>query len=289
MVTPLVSRDKLNVEGTERLIDHLINGGVSGIFILGTTGEAPCLGFELRRHLIEVTCRHVSGRVPVLVGITDPAFVESVRIAGVASDAGADAVVLSMPYYFPAGQTELVRYVKHILPELPLPVMLYNMPSLTRVWFAIESLRELMDDPKVVGVKDSGGDLDYFESLLALKERREDWSILIGPEHLMTQSVKRGGDGGVNGGANLFPKLFVDAYRAASQGDEATLDARQQQIDTLQQIYEIGKYASKIVKAVKCGLSLLDICDDVMAEPFNHFLPPERQRVKAVLDQISSP
>ena len=269
-----------------RLIDRLIEGGVAGIFILGTTGEAPCLGFDLRRHLIEVTCKHVNGRVPVLVGITDPAFVESVKIARVAEQEGADAVVLSMPYYFPAGQTELIRYIKHIMPELPLPVMLYNMPSLTRVWFAIESLRELMDNPKIVGVKDSGGDLEYFESVLSLKERREDWSVLIGPEHLMTQSVALGGDGGVNGGANLFPKLFVDAYYAAAAGDLQRVQELQVTIDKLQGIYEIGKYASKIVKAVKCGLSILGVCDDVMAEPFNSFLPPERRRVQEILEQI---
>lgn len=286
MVTPLVDRDELNVEGTERLIERLIDGGVGGIFILGTTGEAPCLGFDLRTRLIDVTCKRVNGRVPVLVGITDPAFVESVKIARVAEKHGADAVVLSMPYYFPAGQTELIRYIKHILPELPLPVMLYNMPSLTRVWFAIESIRELMDNPQIIGVKDSGGDLDYYESLLSLKERREDWSILIGPEHLMTRSVEMGGDGGVNGGANLFPKLFVDAFNAASAGDKERVAEMQKTIDQLQGIYEIGKYASKIVKAVKCGLSILDVCDDVMAEPFNSFLPPERQRVQEILESL---
>lgn len=283
MVTPLLDRDTVNIEGTERLIERLIEGGVAGLFILGTTGEAPCLGFRLRSEFIALVCRRVARRVPVLVGITDPAFVESVRIANVAADCGADAVVLSMPYYFPAGQTELLRYVKHIVPRLPLPVMLYNMPSLTRVWFKIESIRQLMDNEKIIGVKDSGGDLDYFEALLSLKEFREDWSVLIGPEHLMPKSVMMGGDGGVNGGANLFPKLFVDAFHASKSGDKNRVSELQSQIDQLQGIYEIGKYASKIVKAVKCGLSILDVCDDVMAEPFNSFMPPERQRVQEIL------
>ncbi|MGC3966100.1 MAG: dihydrodipicolinate synthase family protein [Pirellulales bacterium] len=81
MITPLVDRDELDVPGLERLIEHLIGGGVSGIFLLGTTGEAPSLGYRLRRELVERACKLAAGRVPVLVGITDTAFVESVALA----------------------------------------------------------------------------------------------------------------------------------------------------------------------------------------------------------------
>ncbi len=80
MVTPLRARDELDVAGLERLIEHILNGGVSGLFILGTTGEGPSLSYRLRRELITLTCRQVRGRVPVLVGITDTAFVESVNL-----------------------------------------------------------------------------------------------------------------------------------------------------------------------------------------------------------------
>ena len=95
MVTPLRARDELDVAGSERLIEHIVNGGVSGLFILGTTGEGPSLSYRLRRELITLACRQVRGRVPVLVGITDTAFVESVNLARHAADAGADALVLA--------------------------------------------------------------------------------------------------------------------------------------------------------------------------------------------------
>ena len=108
MVTPLVARDTLDVEGLERLVEHILAGGVAGLFVLGTTGEAPSLSYPLRREVIDRVCRQVDGRVPVLVGVTDTSFVESVRLAGHAADAGASAVVLSAPYYFPAGQPELL-------------------------------------------------------------------------------------------------------------------------------------------------------------------------------------
>jgi 4-hydroxy-tetrahydrodipicolinate synthase len=240
----------------------------------------------LRGELIDRVCQIVADRVPVLVGITDTAFVESLRLARVASDAGAEAVVLSTPYYFPAGQTELVGYLRRISRELPLPLVLYNMPSLTKVWFEWETLQQLTELENIIGIKDSGGDMEYFQNLLPLKQTRPDWSIMIGPEHLLPDAVALGADGGVAGGANIFPRLFTQCYEVAAEGDADRLRLLREQIADLQQIYEIGKYASRFIKATKCALSLLGICDDSMAEPFDRFKTPEREKVKAILDQM---
>lgn len=286
LVTPLSDRDTLDHAGLERLLEHVVTGGVSGIFILGTTGEAPSLSYRLRGELIERVCQFVAGRVPVLVGITDTAFEESVRLAKASADAGAEAVVLSTPYYFPAGQTELMGYVQRISRELPLPLVLYNMPSLTKVWFEWETLRQLTELENIIGIKDSGGDMEYFKRLLPLKETRPDWSIMIGPEHLLPEAVALGADGGVAGGANIFPRLFVECYQATVSQDAERTRLLSEQIGALQQIYEIGKYASRFIKATKCALSLLEICDDFMAEPFDRFKAPEREKVKTILDRM---
>lgn len=286
LVTPLARRDQIDTEGTLRLLDHVIAGGVAGIFILGTTGEAPSLSYRLRRDFIRLVCSAVGDRVPVLVGITDTAFVESIDLAIVAKEAGARAVVLSTPYYFPAGQTELTRYVEYVLEELPLPLMLYNIPVLTKVAFEIDTLRQLSQHKSIIGVKDSSGDLEYFAKLLELKSLRSDWTIMIGPEHMTAEAVAMGADGGVNGGANIIPQLFVDVYNTALRGDKDSLAALVQQVHQLQQIYEVGKYMSRFIKATKCALSLRSICSDHMAEPFNHFLEPERQQVAKILDLV---
>lgn len=283
LVTPLVGRDALDEAGLERLVERVIEGGVGGLFILGSTGEAPSLSYRLRGQVIRRVCRLAAGRVPVLAGITDTAFVESVALANVAADAGAAAVVLTTPYYFPAGQTELIGYVQNIAAELPLPLVLYNMPSLTKVWFEIDTLRRLSDIPSIVGIKDSSGDLEFFARLIGLRSERPDWSILIGPEHLLVEAVRLGGDGGVCGGANVFPRLFCDCCRAALGGDKLQADALMRRIEDFGGIYAIGKYASRYIKATKCALSLLGVCDDFMAEPFHRFKPPEREKVRQVL------
>jgi 4-hydroxy-tetrahydrodipicolinate synthase len=286
LVTPLAGRDQIDEEGTRRLLEHVISGGVHGIFILGTTGEAPSLSYRLRREFIRLVCDVVQQRVPVFVGVTDTSFVESLALAEIAKEARADAVVLTTPYYFPAGQTELIQYITDVLQELPLPLMLYNMPSLTKVWFEIDTLRELSRCPEIIGVKDSSGDLKYFQQLVTLKQQRPDWSILIGPEHMTAESMRMGGDGGVNGGANLYPELFVELFDAVESGDERKVAVLSQRVERLQQIYDVGKYASRFIKATKCALSIQGICSDHMAEPFNHFLPPQRAEVQAILDRM---
>lgn len=285
LVTPLVDRNAIDRPGLDRLVEHVIAGGVRGVFALGTTGEAPSLSYRLREEVIHRVCERVSGRVPVLIGITDTAFVESVKMARVAANAGATAVVLSTPYYFPAGQTELVGYIEAICQELPLPLMLYNMPSLTKVWFEVDTLRRLAELEPIVGIKDSSGDIDYFARLMTLKQKRPDWSILIGPEHLLVEAVRLGADGGVCGGANVFPQLFVGCYRAAAAGDWPRTEALLRRIETFQEIYSIGKYASRFIKATKCALSILGICDDFLAQPFHRFRPPHRQQVQSILEK----
>ena len=287
LVTPLSDRDALDHGGLERLIQHVLAGGVHGLFILGTTGEAPSLSYRLRRELIDRVCGTVSNRMPVLVGVTDTSFVETVQLAQYAAAAGAAAVVLSTPYYFPAGQTELCGYVENLSRQLPLPLVLYNMPSLTKVWFEIESLERLSAIPNIVGLKDSSGDLEYFERAVGLKKLRPDWSVMIGPEAMLPTSLQLGGDGGVAGGANIFPKLFVDCYQAWINGDKDLVQSLQLSINELQRIYDIGKYASRYIKATKCSLSLLGICDDFMAEPFHRFRPTDRERVNGVLQSLS--
>ncbi len=287
LISPLKARDALDHSGLERLIEHVLAGGVHGLFLLGTTGEAPSLSYRLRRELIDRAASVVAGRVPILVGITDTSFVESVRLAEHAAQAGAKALVLSTPYYFPAGQTELTGYVENLVPQLPLPLILYNMPSLTKVWFEFDTLTKLTAIPQIIGLKDSSGDMDYFAKAIALKKMRPDWSVMIGPEAKLPDAMRLGGDGGVAGGANVFPKLFVDCYDACKAGDQARIDLLQKRINALQQIYEVGKYASKYIKATKCCCSLLGICDDFMAEPFHRFLPPERARVQAILESLS--
>ncbi len=289
MVTPLRGRDELDVAGLEKLLEHILSGGVSGIFILGTTGEGPGLSYRLRRELIERVCQQVKRRVPVLVGITDTSFVESVNLARQAAGCGANAVVAAPPYYMPEGQPELQEWLDHLVPELSLPLFLYNMPPLTKVSYEVETVRRALDHPRIIGLKDSSGDLDYFKKVVAFRKQRPDWSVLIGPEEKLLASLQLGGHGGVSGGANLFPKLYVGLCQTFQAGDIARAQAFQEQIRRIGDLlYRIGKHPSAVIKGIKCALACLGLCNDFMAEPFHRFRAEERELVNKRVKEIEA-
>jgi 4-hydroxy-tetrahydrodipicolinate synthase len=281
MITPLLDQNTLDHPGLERLIEHILGGGANGLFILGTTGEAPALSYNLRAELIERTCRQVAGRVPVMVGITDTAFTESVNLAQKAQEAKAQAVVVSAPYYFPAAQEELLDYLLDLAAVLPLPVFLYNAPTNTHHTLDPELVRQAAAIPNVLGLKDSSGDMIYFHSVARLMKDRPDFTLLIGPEQLMAEALLAGGHGGMCGGANFFPKLFVDLYQAADSGDLAKVAILQRKVMEISAtVYCVGPHDSSYLKGLKCAVSLLGICSDFMAEPFRAFPCQEREEVQ---------
>lgn len=291
LATPLIGGDQLDCEGLERLIEHVLKGGVSGLFLLGTTGEGPSLSYRLRRELVERACKQVNGRVPVLVAITDTIFAESIAMAKFSAECGADAVVVAPPYYLPAGQPELAEYIDHLVNALPLPLMLYNMPALTKVVFEPDTIRRAMDYRQIIGLKDSSANMLYFNRVLSLLSQRPDWSIFMGPEELLMESLLLGGHGGVSGGANVFPELYVrlcEEARRPGADYGFVRELHQQVLRVAGTLYGVGRHSSAVIKGIKCALSCLEICDDFMAEPFHRFREPERERVATSLETLKS-
>ena len=287
MRTPLLDRDTLDVAGLERLIEHILKGGVHGLFILGTTGEAPSLSHRLRHELIERACKQVNERVPVLVGITDTCFTESINTAVKARDAGAQAVVLAPPYYFPAGQAELLEYLEHLTPELPLPLFLYNIPGLTKSVIEPHTVRGAADINGIVGLKESSGNMVYFHQIQSLLKDHPDFALLVGREELLAETILMDGHGGVCGGANAIPQLYVDLYKAACAKDLAAVETLHDRIIQISNaIYSVGQYESSYLKGLKCTLSCLGLCSDFLAEPFHRFRSTERDIIRRHLEEL---
>ena len=289
LLTPLLDNDTLDVDSLENLVEHLIAGGVHGLFILGTTGEEQSLSYRLRKQMITETCRINSGRLPVLVCVTDTSIVESVNLANIAADAGASAVVSAAPYYFATGQPELAEFYEDMLPSLPLPLFLYNMPSHVKVNFSPATICRIAENDKVVGFKDSSANLPYFQSVMYLvRKQRPDFSMLMGPEEATAESVLLGANGGINGGANMFPELYVAMYDAARAGNLQEVRRLQHYIMQIStSIYNVGQHGSSYLKGLKCACSLLGIIrDDFVAAPFHKFNAPERDKISKALAKL---
>lgn len=288
LVTPLKDNETLDIESLERLIEHLIAGGVHGLFILGTTGEEQSLSYRVRKQMIEETCRINQGRLPVLACITDTSIIESINLANIAADCGASGVVSAPPYYFATGQPELAQFYEELVPQLPLPVFLYNMPSHVKVSFAPSTIHRIAQNQQVVGFKDSSANAVYFQSVMHTMKDRPDFAMLVGPEEITGECVLLGGHGGINGGANMFPELYVGMYNAAKAGNLPEVLRLQQYIMQISSsIYTVGQHGSSYLKGLKCALSILGVInDDFVASPFYKFHAPEREKIRQALDRL---
>ena len=281
MVTPLTDPYTLDTRGLERLIDHLLEGGVDGIFVLGTTDQRPIHAYALRKELIERTATQVNGRVPVLVGVTDTAAEEAINMACFCRQAKADAVVLAPPCYFKPRQPELLRYFREMARRFPLPMFMYNIPSQSGVSIDPMTVAGALEERNIIGFKDSSGNMAYFHKLRNVLADRPDITLLVGPEELLAESLVVGAHGGVPGGSNLQPRLFasmMDAWR--SRDLNALLALHEQVMDMSNRLYSIGMYSSTFLSSIKASLKLVGICDEAMAMPVGHIEKVDRETVR---------
>ena len=280
VITPLLDNSIIDVQGLEKLVEHLISGGVHGLFILGTTGEAPSLNCKLRKEFIKLTCELVNHRIPIMVGITDTSFEGSLEIAEYSQLVGADAVVVAPPYYIPISQSEMMDYLENLIPRLPLPLMLYNMPSYTKLHLTIKTVKAAQE-LGAIGIKDSSGDMLYLFSLIEEFKKSPEFSVITGTELFIPETIMQGGHGAIAGGANMFPRLFVDLYDASVAKDfEKIALLRDKVMRLYNTIYSVGKSTSRYLKGTKCALSALDICNDYVAFPLRKFEGEDKQKIE---------
>lgn len=289
IVTPLVSNTKLDTAGLKNLINHILNGGVHGIFALGTTGEATNLSYEIRKEFLDRVCEFTKGRVPVVAGITDTCFEGSLEIAEAAKNAGVDALVVSTPYYLPISQNEFIIYLEELVPHLPLPFMMYNMPSCTKMHMTINTVKKAKE-LGAIGIKDSSGNLPYLLALAEEFKSSPEFAVIAGSEIFLPETIIAGGHGAVAGGANLFPSVFVELYEASLVKDFERIDRLKKKLLLIEEkIYNVGAYSSKYIKTIKSALHVMGICNDYVAYPFRKFHDAKQQQIQQHLKEMEMP
>jgi 4-hydroxy-tetrahydrodipicolinate synthase len=284
LVTPLLDQNTLDVDGLERLVEHVLDGGVSGVFVLGTTGEFASLTYELRRECITQTCRIVNERVPVFVGVADTSPDLTVEMTTYARNAGVSCVVLAPPYYYLISQPELLAYMQHLIQQLPLPVLLYNMPGTTKLTYEPATVRALADLPNVVGLKDSSNSMIYFNELLLALKDIPDFALFVGPDALLAEAILLGARGGICASANVYPNLLVQVYNAARDKDVDRVRELQEILMRLRTtVFSVGTGGSRYIKCIKYALAAKGICSAVLAEPMQPFSEEEKAEVERLV------
>ncbi len=282
--TPFEPDGAIDHHAYENIAAHLQAGGVDGAFVLGSTGECASLSFARRLEAVDAAAAAFVGRMPLLVGIGDPSLDHSLALAEKATDAGADAVVLNAPSYYDISSCEMRDYLDLILPRLPLPVLLYNMPWLTGHTFDEATLKHAIDFPNLIGFKDSSGDLQYFANLVRLAAVRPELAVLVGNDFQYLASLRLGAHGAVAGGAALYPDLFRRLTTAFEEGESTRAEWLQEEIQRLgEQIFSCTGEPSSVFASIKGGLAALGLCGPRMAPPLRPCTPGQVARLASIL------
>jgi 4-hydroxy-tetrahydrodipicolinate synthase len=203
-----------------------------------------------------------------------------------ACEHGADAVVAMPPSYIPPTSSELGEYLNVLVSRLPLPLFLYNMPALTRITWDLSLVRSAMDNPRIYGIKDSSGDMKYFQYLCEMGKQRSDWCIYMGAEELLIPAVHAGAHGGVSGGANVFPQLYASLHQAAEIRNDRRTAALLPLAKQVQKI--LFPFSSGIgdgIRRIKSALACLGLCGSATAPPLRQ---SNEEEVDIIRPQIAA-
>lgn len=242
IVTPVDKHENVDPGGLHRVIDHMLEGGVHGIFVLGSNGEFYAFDRENQKRAVEVTAEHVNGRVPVYAGTGSITTRECVRFAKMAGQAGADAITVLAPMYINPSDQELFDHFKEIADSTPLPVILYNNPARTTNHLSASLVKKLAGIENIAGIKTST--LDFSQSIRYLEATRDvpSFSLLSGSDYYIYATLVHGGSGAVAGTANAAPRLVVDIYDRFAAGDHAGALEAQRRLIPLRDAFSYGTF-----------------------------------------------
>jgi 4-hydroxy-tetrahydrodipicolinate synthase len=288
--TPMTAGGEVDAKGLERLIEHVIRGGVHALWVLGSTSEFPALSPEERKLVVDVAFQTAKGRVPIMVGVIDNDARKVVANAASAKSAGAAACFLTLPYYFIVDQREAVRHIREIAAESPLPVILYDNPPSTGIKLTVDTLAAMAEEPNLIGLKDSTCDFIRFQNSLVTLKKQRTFTILQGIDQLVAASLLMGADGAIVALGSIAPKLFVDLYQAAKSGDLPKVMTLQARVLRLCRLYSIAADLTDgaFFAGMKAALEVLGIGGRSVSRPLYEMPKEKMPEVEALLEECGA-
>jgi 4-hydroxy-tetrahydrodipicolinate synthase len=292
--TPRGADGELDRASLARLCEHLVDAGVHGLFVGGSTGEAVLLDDRTRLATLDVAVAAVAGRVPVLYGVIETGTRRVLEAARPAADHGAAAVVATAPFYVAPNQREVLAHFASLRAALDLPVVAYDIPSATHVRLEPDTAVALARAGDAVALKDSSGDLAGLRRVVAAT-RDLPFQVLSGSETLADAALASGADGLVPGLGNVDPAGFVRLYGAVRAGDLDAAAAEQARLARLFDIIAVPDrdrvgYTAGALGAFKAALVRLGVIEHADTwPPLSPLTLREQDAVAALLDEHLAP
>jgi 4-hydroxy-tetrahydrodipicolinate synthase len=282
MVTPLDEAGRIHEKALRKLVNHLIDGGVHGLFPVGSQGEFFSLTREEKRRVLKIVVHETGGRVPVYAGTGAVTTREAVDTTLMARDLGVSAVSVITPYFISPSQQEMIRYYMTIAETVSdLPVLLYSNPDRTGVAMSPATVKELAGVDNIVGVKDSSGDMTLSGEYIRLT-RGMDFHVLAGRDTLIYATLCYGGTGSITATANVDPRVPVEIYEAFMAGDHKRALEAQYRLAPLRIAFGLGTFPVVIKEA----LNMIGIQAGPAIPPVGAMSPENREKLRKVLEEM---
>lgn len=217
-MVPLDGRGRIHEEELRRLVEWLIEKGVTGIYPNGSTGEFTRFSFEERKEIVRIIADQARGRVPILAGAAEANIDMVLEACRYYADLGCTAAAICGPYYYKLSEASVEEYFAELARRSPLDIVLYNIPQFSNE-ITISTVVRLCEYPRIVGIKDSSRDMPRFLNLMnQVQPRRPDFCCLIGTEEMLMPALIMGADGGTIASSGVVPEVVMKLYRLTLEG-----------------------------------------------------------------------
>lgn len=281
LVTPLDENGKLMEGALRQVIDYTVDGGVHGLFILGSTGEIYGLEYEQKKRALEITIEQSNGRVPVYAGASEITTRDCIKLAQLAESLGAQAISVLTPYFITPSRNELKEHYIKIAKSTKLPVILYNNFDRTNVNITADLAEELSNVDNIVGIKDSSGDMTLMGEYIR-RTQGKDFNVIAGRDTLILSNLVYGGTGAIAATANIAPKLPVGIYNAFKEGNLEKAREFQYALAPLRIAFGLGSFPV----VMKEALRLVGIDAGVTLSPVGPMSDENRQKLTGILKDM---
>jgi 4-hydroxy-tetrahydrodipicolinate synthase len=282
VITPLTGEGKFNKKAFRKLLNYLIEGGVHGLFVVGTTGEFYGLTPEEKREIFSIAVEETKGKIPVYAGTNGITTRETLMLTRIAEECKVDAVSILTPMFVAPSQDQLMKHYRTIAESTSLPVILYNNPPKTSVSLAPSTVAILAEIPNIAGIKDSSGDMTVTAEYIRLTRNNESFSVLMGRDTLIYGALCYGATGSIAACANVAPRLCADIYEKFIAGDLKGSLAAQFTLAPLRIAFSLGTFPS----VIKESLVMMGIDAGPCMEPAGPMTQEERSKLRSVLTDM---
>lgn len=284
LVTPLDADGRLDHPGLGRLLDHLLAAPLAGIAPAGSTGEGPLLSPQLRVELTRAVRARLDDHHWLIPGVPAPTAAGALAEIAALADAGATAVLLPPPWYYPLGPAAAVRYFVAVADAAALPIVVYHIPRFTKATLPPEAIAEVAGHPRIIGVKDSSGDHDHLAGT-ARAAASADFSVLTGTDATLRDALDAGAAGIIGASVNVVPSLVQRLYEATRAGEaDASRELQRRVAGVVEACNRPGFPAGW-----KAALQLLGICDGRPAHPLPAADPAAVEALRLELRRLGVP